>query len=290
MAQELSNPKDAGLLLPICEIIGIGLLGVLSSVFFSTEHKIAGIWFSFLAVASWLTILATRLSRKHSPRAVWGVCGTILVLVATWFSLWTVQLTSAESSDTQFAITVATAFKDKGEVPNGQMNGGGIWFFYPSSATAYPIHKAMFVHFRNLKGVALMIDAYSVEGKQSNGHWVKIPCVNTIRGGEILWEYSSESAGRFRFIPTFDEVVKDKNIRPGETIKGWIFLARSRIALKTEDLRFRFTDGSGKILTSRFSVPEAKTDLSDVDLRGATMLKISPIIMTTINRVFYEDR
>jgi len=90
----------------LLEVLGSGVCGILSNNFFSTDHKIAGIWFSFAAVASLLAGLATGISKTYSPIKTWFAYLTVLLMAAVIFAFW--ASTVSDKSKPHFAFKLRT--------------------------------------------------------------------------------------------------------------------------------------------------------------------------------------
>jgi len=126
----------------IAEVVGVGIFGTLSNNAFSTDHKIAGIWLSFAALASLLAILGTTLADRFSRFRVWGGYIVGLILVGGWFTRWTwvlarpepkphftLSLQIGDSPTAKMFLTNDFLFAHKfakfGDLPDGAINVKG---------------------------------------------------------------------------------------------------------------------------------------------------------------------
>src|ERR1035437_1328201 len=95
---EVPESDDKSLRTMILEGVGVGVCGVLSNNFFSTDHKILGVWFSFGALASLLALLATASAKKYSPKKTWLAYGIALMPVAIVFAMWSTNLSKPQTN------------------------------------------------------------------------------------------------------------------------------------------------------------------------------------------------
>lgn len=87
------NSNDKSTWIIVFEVVGVGFCGILSSNFFSTDHKVLGVWFSYASASCLFAIAATSLSKKYSPKKIWSWHVLILVLMAISCAVWSCQLT-----------------------------------------------------------------------------------------------------------------------------------------------------------------------------------------------------
>lgn len=72
--------------------------GAFAAACFSLDHPILGIWFTYLVFAAAVIIVTTHAARikpKHA-KYVWAVCGTMLLVGAIGFRLWSINLPKKE--------------------------------------------------------------------------------------------------------------------------------------------------------------------------------------------------
>jgi hypothetical protein len=80
----------------VIEAIGIGVCGVMYNICFSTGHKIWGVIFSFGSITSFLALLATAVSRKHSKCKTWTAFGFVTAAAGIVFLLWAISLSKPQ--------------------------------------------------------------------------------------------------------------------------------------------------------------------------------------------------
>lgn len=94
---------------------------------------------------------------------------------------------------------------------------------------AYAVSAAMYLQLRNGTESACMIDSYSIEAKSDRGKWEtmqvwNVPGPEGRPGEEIYSGNDPKNANHLQPVESFTDNVKAKNLNPGETVQGLIFL------------------------------------------------------------------
>jgi hypothetical protein len=120
---------------------------------------------------------------------------------------------------------------------------GGAQMWAVRSGVVIHVPTAMVVYFTNLKSTPVMIYSSFVEQETAQGKWENISLpfgseTSVFLGSDLKdvveWKY-----------PTFDLVSANKNIGSGETISGWLLLAKR----PTGKIRLGIIDAAGVTAT-----------------------------------------
>ena len=112
----------------------------------------------------------------------------------------------------------------------------------PGEIIACPVHGLWFVRVTNTGNTPIMIDSYSVDVLDNHNEWVSL---TTMRANGALYNIPKDG-GWTKAIrleiqqQSFDQAVSDKNIEPGETVRGWILLETARGDFGSVALQARF--------------------------------------------------
>gem|GEM_PF-3783555 len=170
--------------------------------------------------------------------------------------------------------------------PAKQMNS--IFWMCFSGLYISPVSICCYMRFTNHQSVPIMIESYAVEGKIEN-KWQKITRMDS--GGK-LFNIQSDGTAFARAIPlnfnAFDDIARDTNIGPGQTVHGWIFLELSEALESCKEWRFRMKSIDGIESTSPMT-PDAKPD--EDSIRGGMMQPTGTTVdISSLPRVVYSER
>jgi hypothetical protein len=144
--------------------------------------------------------------------------------------------------------------------------GGPNWFV---GSLTQPIEMSFIIELTSLKSTRTMIRSYELQEEDSDGQWQSadaIPAGQTkdarfFTGGDL------KAAKEVKYT-CFDSVIANKNIDPGETVRGWVFLQRWPIG----ELRLKIWGMDGSVVAVGFrpiptypseDVPTFQDDLTE---------------------------
>lgn len=148
------------------------------------------------------------------------------------------------------SVTLPRSFNYSVTVENGWLSPtrtmqGRWWlvFMIPDGTyVASPVHGLWFVRVTNTGTTPIMIDSYSVDVLNNHNKWVNVP---VMRANGAFYNTPKDDdwtkASRLEIEPeSFDRAVSDKNIQPGETVRGWILLESANDDVGSVELQARF--------------------------------------------------
>src|SRR5208283_929462 len=209
-----ANGKEFWLV--VRDAFGIVVSGIFAGIFFETDHKICGIWCSFIGLIAALDILFRHYAEKNPKKKTRGwVCnGIFLSAIAVWFLVWSYKIahplpTNAAGSkpidkNPPFSVLRTTSFIS---IRTGSEH---FWFVHPErigkevppqfETEKSPINFLVYLRFSNLKDVPIEVDSYSAEIKTADGKWVECPSID-VRNGEVFMrtQFDFKNSIKFNF-------------------------------------------------------------------------------------------
>jgi hypothetical protein len=117
------------------------------------------------------------------------------------------------------------------------------------SIIASPINGLLYIRFTNLGDAPIMIASYSIEVLNGKGDWLRLAIINA-RSGEVYNRGRTDDMKQARRSnieqDTFDYIIANREIDPGHTVRGWVFVEAPDADLENvNEARFNVTDVLG---------------------------------------------
>jgi len=112
-----------------------------------------------------------------------------------------------------------------------------------------PINGILYIRFTNLSDAPIMIDSYSIEILNGKQGWVRLVTIDA-HSGEVYNRGRTNDMKQARRSnieqDTFDYMIANKDIEPGHTVRGWVFVEAPKAGLEGEtEARFNVRDVLG---------------------------------------------
>lgn len=132
-------PADVkGLWTVVRDPVGIVVSGIFSGIFFETDHKVIGLWCSYIGLFAAFDIPIRHYAEKHpeKSKSAWCCYWVLLILIFAWFSFWSKSIykTSHEMLPNMAESNPASGLVEwqPPEIPSGYKTafleiGGGLW-------------------------------------------------------------------------------------------------------------------------------------------------------------------
>jgi hypothetical protein len=167
----------------------------------------------------------------------------------------------------QPAFFVTKTWQSGGPASNG-------WFVddnHPNMRRVAVADCQFLVEFTNLKTDPIMIAAYEIGEKTTDGHWKAMERfrLGSVFHGKFFAGNDLKCVHEMKY-ETFDDAIAGKHIGPHETVRGWMIFRR----WPEGELRFELRDRFGIVTTESFS----PSILHDFKLAQSTAFPSQPIL------------
>jgi hypothetical protein len=117
------------------------------------------------------------------------------------------------------------------------------------SIIASPINGLLYIRFTNLGDAPIMIASYWIEVLNGKGDWLRLAIINA-HSGEVYNRGPADDMKQARRSnieqDTFDYIIANREIDPGHTVRGWVFVEAPDADLENvKEARFNVTDVLG---------------------------------------------
>jgi len=117
------------------------------------------------------------------------------------------------------------------------------------SIIASPINGLLYLRFTNLSDAPIMIESYSIEVLNAKQEWMRLVTIDAHSGDVYNRGRTNDMKQALRSNieqDTFDYMIANKDIEPGHTVRGWVFVEASEASLEgIKEGRFNVTDMLG---------------------------------------------
>lgn len=134
------------------------------------------------------------------------------------------------------------------------------------SIIASPINGLLYIRFTNLGDAPIMISSYSIEVQDGKEEWVRLVTIDA-HSGEVYNRGPTDDMKQARRSnieqDTFDYAIANKNVEPGDTVRGWVFVeAPEADSENIKEARFSITDVFGNKAVRPINVLTAESQSS----------------------------
>lgn len=196
-----------------------------------------------------------------------------------------------ESKSPRFAIIAKTTMlvKRKTFAP-------GFWLAcdWDGERVIFPIHVAALIQLTSQEQIATMIDSFSIETEVAKDRWERLPAINVDYGQIYIANPAAidnglHMANKVTFIqPHLTSALKNKEIEPGATVYGWVFLEAPKDG-EVAKMRMRMRETNGKESVELVQHMEEPVEKPIQDLAGFSMTT-PPEDISHLRRTFlYSD-
>ena len=271
-----NNPKEHHRLEAVtCIFLSVWITADILVVY---GHTGLALWVFYFALSLPLYLLAHHTGEgwpKWKTRGKWFLLIILLFLPGMLFVL---------SRLATFSIERETTFYSK-----PMTRDGGIpmfWCVHPRITDAYipnteasPVYILMYARITNERETPMFVDSFSVETRNKNGKWEKMPVfdIHPTLGDPVEFygliiinkglEFALENAKKINFGDAFlQSRLSEHSLNPYEPIQGWLMLDIPKDGVANENqMRFSIKTG-GKIITQPIKGPFESTDGLDIQI------------------------
>jgi len=190
------------------------------------------------------------------------------------------QATTTQSASAHVAVRIAKSLLNDGSDRNH-----GVWRIgfhpYPTfegkseppriPETMRPVPAAFFLQFVNQTGASLMVDSFQIEFQTPSGDWkettVVRPATDPLNPVVMIGGLNPApiNAIGLNGAYNFESQIDHKNIAPGETVQGWLFMDATERLGATTKFRFQMSDTTGRSFTEQIGTAQPMKDKAFID-------------------------
>jgi hypothetical protein len=210
---------------------------------------------SAIALFAWIRALHYSAPHKDPDQ---GKSSTMPTTPATTNSMTTPSETTDEVNHNPFVVRAGVC------VVNFDMNKIiQICYAYGGPDQAHPrfispIVWSYFIDFTNTSNSDFMISSYSFDARLADGSWKEMISIPVQEGqGQLYSVIDVHHAAKVDLkVWDFNRIIMYRNIRPGETIQGWVFFNPPKDISKIYGTRIRVFDPADRLYTQEIQSPK----------------------------------